>query len=86
MTGTALVQLEHCKSQAALEKPPDHKGGPETDVIRIELSSDCVHAIIEALQESRVETKLAKGSSQPNLGPLIKSWEEYEQWLRDDLT
>ena len=86
VTGSTLEQLERCKSEVVLEKPPDHKGGPETDVIRLELSDECVRAIVEALQNARAQAKLSDGSSQPNLGALIKSWEEYEQWLRDDLT
>lgn len=84
LTGTAFDRLEQCKSQQALEKPTDHKGGPETDVIRLELSGECVHTIIEALQEARVQVKLNKGSAQPNLGTLIKSWEEYQKWLSDE--
>lgn len=86
VTGTILDQLKRCKSRDALEKPPDHKGGPETDVIRLELSVESVRSVVEALQKARVQAKLTEGSSQPNLGTLIKSWEEYEQWLRDDST
>ena len=84
LTGPVLDQLEHCKSQQALEKPADHKGGPETDVIRLELTGECVLTIIEALQAAHVQVKLNEGSAQPNLGTLIKSWEEYLEWLGDE--
>ena len=86
MTGTLVDQLERCKSRDALEKPSDHKGGPETDVLRLELSVESVRSVVEALHQVRAQAKLTEGSSQPNLGTLIKSWEEYEQWLRDDST
>ena len=86
LTGTLLEQLESYKSKEVLEKPPDHKGGPETDVIRLDLNVKEVRSIVEALQHARVQAKLLDGSSQPNLGTLIKSWEEYELWLRDNST
>lgn len=78
-----MDQLERSKTLDPLEKPMDHKGGPETDVLRLKLSGECVHSIVDALQTARAEHKLEDGSSQPNLGTLIKSWEEYEQWLSD---
>ena len=81
MTGPLLELLEGCKSLTPLEKPIDHKGGPETDVLRLELNGEYAHAIVEALDNARAKQKLEEGSSQPNLGTLIKSWEEYEQWL-----
>ena len=84
VSGTLHERLKHCTFQEPLEKPSDHKGGPETDVLRLELSKVCVRSIIEALQDVRAQIKIEKGSSQPNLGTLIKSWEEYEQWLNDD--
>ena len=84
LNGTTLGHLERCQAQRPLTKPADHKGGPETDVLRLELSGECVREIIEALETGRVEGKLTAGSSQPNLGTLIKRWEEYEQWLCDD--
>lgn len=84
MSGPLHDRLKHCTLREPLEKPSDHKGGPETDVLRLELSRECVQSIIEALQDVRAHAKIEKGSSQPNLGTLIKSWEEYEEWLNED--
>ncbi|MCY4093969.1 MAG: hypothetical protein OXG05_02445 [Gammaproteobacteria bacterium] len=81
VAGTLREQLERCNTQEPLEKPSDHKGGPETDVLRLDLSVECVRSIVDALDVAQVEMKLEQGSSQANLGTLIKSWEEYEQWL-----
>ena len=77
-------ELELCKSQQPLEKPTDHKGGPETDVLRLELTRERVQSIISALDLSIAKVKLEQGSPQPNLGTLIKSWEEYEDWLAEE--
>ena len=86
VTGTLRRLLECYQAKAVLEKPPDHKGGAETDIIKLDLSDHCVRSIVEALQYARAHAKLSDGSSQPNLGTLIKSWEEYELWLRDHAT
>ena len=83
VTGTLREYLAQCTSLEPLEKPSDHKGGPETDVLKLELTSECVQSIVAALEDARANLKLEQGSSQSNLGTLIKSWEEYEQWLSD---
>lgn len=81
--GTLREHVERYKCQQPLEKPADHKGGRETDVLKLELSLECARSIVASLQDARAKLKLEEGSSQPNLGTLIKSWEEYEQALRD---
>ena len=76
-------RLDQCMSRKPLDKPTDHKGGPETDVLKLELTGECVQSIVDALENARAELKLKAGSSQSNLGTLIKSWEEYAQWLTE---
>ena len=83
VTGEPRERLDRCKLQEPLEKPSDHKGGPETDVIRLDLSGECVRSIVAALVDAHVKLKLEEGSSQTNLGTLIKSWEEYQLWLSE---
>lgn len=76
-------RLEACLDTTPLEKPSDHKGGSETDVFRIELDVETVNLITISLIKFAVKAKLNQGSSQPNLRPLILSWMEYADWLKD---
>ena len=64
-----------------LQKPPDHKGNELTDVLRVDLSKANVLAIIEELEQARAQGKLHDGATERNLNGLIRSWEEYVDWL-----
>jgi len=57
-----------------LEKPADHRGGPETDYFRIELDEATVHHVIAAFD---VRIGNAEGRERRRLTRLSKVWEEY---------
>ena len=67
-----------------LEKPVDHKGGPETDILRVDLDLDSVQSIVDALSNARAQEKIETGSFQRNLNGIINSWEEYVDWRRHE--
>lgn len=74
--------LKRFTESTPLEKPVDHKGGPETDVFKIQLSQEDIATILADLENARARLKLEQGSSQPNLGPLIALWQEHADWLK----
>ena len=75
--------LIECARIQPLEKPADHKGGSETDVLRLDLDNATVRSIIDSLVDEAIKAKLEEGSAQPNFNPLIRSWEEYGEWLKE---
>ena len=75
--------LEHYADQRPLEKPEDHKGGPETDVFELKLDVNSVIAITVALRSASTQAALAGSAKAKQLTTLGKSWEEYAQWLQE---
>jgi hypothetical protein len=57
-----------------LEKPADHRGGPETDYFRVELDDAAVRRVIAAFA-ARIEN--SAGRERRRLAHLCKVWEEY---------
>ncbi len=81
---SASKDLLIASKRQPLEKPRDHKGGAETDVFELELNVESVRTIISLLKTAQDKTILQAGSLQPNLNALLKSWEEYADWLVPD--
>lgn len=69
--------LEAITQGTPLAKPIDHKGGIETDVFRINVVRAIALTIVDSLTQAATVEKIKGGSAQPNLSPLIRSWEEY---------
>ena len=78
-----VMMLRSGIREPPLEKPSDHKGGPETDVLKVELSIGIVEQVLNKLRQLASSTDGTIQNAPFKLDPLIKSWEELHDWLEE---
>jgi len=61
-----------------LAKPPDHKGGPDTDMFELALAPDEVGCILEVVEEATRRGRTTPRSRK--LGGFVAAWRELGDW------
>jgi hypothetical protein len=74
-------RLRRALAGAPVPRPPDHRGGPELDMLepRLELADvEAVHRAVTAAAAAGRTTSATRGRG---LGGFIEAWDEYRRWL-----
>lgn len=76
---TAAV-LRAALASAPLQKPPDHRGGPATDMYVLHLGGPQLEAIVALVQAARATGTVTSATTQRGLGGFVEAWNEYLNW------
>lgn len=60
-----------------LAKPPGHRGGAETDMLRLELDSATAQAILAVVEQAAAQGAQTSGTQGRGLGGFAEAWREY---------
>ncbi|MEQ8859598.1 MAG: hypothetical protein RIC56_13210 [Pseudomonadales bacterium] len=74
-------RLRAALQTAPLAKPDDHRGGPPTDMFRLQLSSAQATALRARVERARAAGARTSATGERGLGGFVEAWREYEQFL-----
>lgn len=64
-----------------LEKPADHRGGPETDMFPMSLTLDEVQRLCRAVEAAAAAGRETSATRGRGLGGFVETWREYARFL-----
>lgn len=64
-----------------LAKPPGHRGGAETDMLRLELDGATVQAIVAVVEQAVAQGKRTSGTQDRGLGGFVEAWRECGEFV-----
>ena len=65
-----------------LPKPADHRGGPPTDMFRLELTLEDARSVASLVVKAADAGRVTSGTSERGLGGFAEAWEELVRHLR----
>jgi hypothetical protein len=78
--GALAAPLRSALAGAVLEKPADHRGGPETDMIELDLDAAAARRIADRVAGLAADPTLRLPGGR-GLGGLPEAWGECADWL-----
>ncbi len=71
------ARLLHMLRGAPLDKPPDHRGGAQTDMFEVVLALEQARAVQRIIVEAVAVGRTTTGTSPRGLGGFAEAWSEY---------
>ena len=82
LTDESLVaRLDRIMSQVPIEKPLDHRGGVETDMLVVSLELETLDQIRAAVARAVSSGQRTEATRSRGLGGFIEAWDEYRRML-----
>jgi hypothetical protein len=84
--GLLLTQAIIEAPRELIPKPRRHRGGPDTDFFRIDLSLQLVTELIDGLLDAEAAAGFQEGATIPDAShraSLVDRWVRYRRWLEE---
>jgi acetyl-CoA carboxylase biotin carboxyl carrier protein len=79
--GALVARLEQFMSQVPIEKPLDHRGNAETDMLVVSLELEELDAIRAAVAHAVSSGRRTEATRSRGLGGFVEAWDEYRRML-----
>ena len=77
LDGPARLCLAAALARSPLPKPADHKGGPATDMLVLQLTGQRRREVLEAVRCAVSAGRTTSAPRDRGLGGFVESWQEY---------